>query len=273
MASKSNLSSGGAAEFSRFRSRNDQRKMILKVIVWLVALVLLTGTAAIACKLFFSVETIVVDGTGHYSFSEITEACGLEKGQIIFGISEKKMNQILTERFSFVRSITVEKQYPSTVVITVEEEEPEFYFEMKGEYYLITRSLKVLEYFEYEEKLNTRYPDAMRISLPVVSKAVVSDVLEFESAAKSRHTDEVLTMLAGSRLFDGLTQINLSDRFDICIEFEDRIVIHMGSATDFEEKLDLVLGMIHAYSDEATGTLYAENVQQGIAQIKDPAKE
>lgn len=263
-------SSSGAAEFSRFRSKNAHRTTLSKLIVWGIILLLLIGAAVAACKIFFSIETIVVDGTGYYSFKEVTDACGLKKGQIIFAVSEKKINRILTDRFAFVRSVKVEKQYPTTLVITLEEEQPEFYFEMDGEYCLVTRSLKVLDHFEHEEALTTRYPDAMKILLPTVSRAIETEQVVFAQASKSRHTDEVLTLLAESRLMEGVTSIDLSDRFDITLGYEDRIVIRMGSATDFEEKLDLALGMIKAYSDEATGVLYAENVEQGIAQIRDP---
>lgn len=266
-------SNSGAAEFSRFRLNNERRSLILKIITWGVVALLLIGMAAAACKLFCSIETIVVDGTGHYSFIQITEACGLEKGEIIFTVSEKKLNRLLTERFAFIRSVSVEKQYPSTVIITIEEEIPEFYFEMSGEYFLVTRSLKVLERFEHEEALLGRYPDTMKILIPTVSRAVLAEPVGFAVAARSRHTDEVLTMLASSRLMEGITSIDLSDRFDITLGYENRIELHMGSATDFEEKLDLALGMIMAYSDEATGVLYAENVEQGIAQIRDPQAE
>ncbi len=265
--------SGGAAEFSRFRSKNAQHRMIRRVIIWVIVVLLLVTAAAAACKLFFSIETIVVDGTGHYSFVEVTEACGLEKGQLIFTVSEKKLNSILTDRFAFIREVKVEKQYPTTLVITLEEELPEFYFEMGGEYFLVTRSLKVLDRFEHEEQLLTRYPDVMEVLLPTVSRAIETEQVSFAVAAKSRHTDEVLTLLAESRLMEGITSIDLSDRFDIKIGYEDRILIRMGSATDFEDKLDLAMGMIKAYSEEATGVLYAENVEQGVAQIRDPQKE
>lgn len=266
-------SSGGAAEFTRFRSKNAYRTMITKVFVWIIAVLLLLAAVIVAAKLFFSIDVIVVDGTGHYSFTEITQACGIEKGQLMFGVSEKKLNSILTDQFAFVRSVKVKKDYPSTIYIEIEEETPEFYFEMNGEYFLVTRGLKVLDHFEHEEALTSRYPDVMQVLLPTVSRAVVTEQVAFAVASKSRHTDEVLTQLAESRLMEGVTSIDLSDRFDITLGYEDRIVIHMGSATDFADKLDLALGMIKAYSEEATGVLYAENIEQGIAQIDDPQQE
>lgn len=273
MPNQSGSSSGGAAEFSRFRSKNAWRRTALKVTIWTVVVLLLMIVSFVACKLFFSIETIVVDGTGHYNFTQVTEACDLKKGQLIFAVSEKKLSGILTEKFAFIRSVKVEKQYPTTVVITIEEELPEFYFEIKGEYFLVTRSLKILDQFEYKEELITRYPQVMEVILPTVSRAIVCKQVDFALASKSRHTDEVLTQLAESRLMEGITKIDLSDRFDITLGYEDRIEIHMGSATDFTDKLDLALGMIKAYSDEATGVLYAEDVQQGIAQIDDPNRE
>lgn len=268
-----NESSGSSAEITRFRSQDQRRKLILQIVIWLVAAVLLIAALFAACKYFFSIETIVVDGTGHYSFTEITEACSLEKGQMLLTVSEKKISQTLTDRFAFVRSVSVDKQYPSTIVITIDEELPEFYFEMSGEYFLVTRSLKVLDRFALEDKLLERYPEVMRVLIPQPSRVIVGEQVGFATASKSRHTDEVLTMLAASRLMDGITAIDLSDRFDITIVYEDRITVRMGSATDFEDKLDLSLAMIKSYSDKATGVLYAEDAEKGIAQITDPERE
>lgn len=263
----------GAAEFTRFQSQSAQRNVIVKLLVWLIVLLFLAVAALVFGKMLFSLETIVIDGTDHYSYKQILKETGVREGDVIFFLSEKRLNQKLTERFAYIKSVKLEKQYPSTVILTLEEEEPAFYFEMQGEYYLLTCSLRVLERYRDEAKLLEEAPDVQYIQIPTVSRCVVSDALEFAEDSRSRHTDEALTMLTESRLYEGVTEINFSDRFDLTIVYEDRLEIHFGSFKDYAYKLDLALGMIHAYSDKAVGTLEiiydADDELKGIATVQE----
>lgn len=267
----------GAAEFTRFHSQNEKRTFILKIAVWLLIFLFIIVAAFLFGKNIFSLKTIVVNGSEHYTYTQILSASELSQGQLIFFVSEKNLNEVLGDRFAYVRSVKVEKQYPSTVVITIEEEVPEFYFEMQGEYYLLSRDLKVLERFWDSDKLIESTPDAQYIEIPEVSRAVVCESLEFALESKSRHTDEALVLLAESRLYEGVTSIDFSNRFDMTLVFENRLEIHLGSFEDYEYKLDLALGMIHAYSEEATGKLEivydTDGELTGIATVQDPKKE
>lgn len=266
-----------AAEFTRFHSQNDKRNLVLKTVVWLVAMLLIVIVALAFGKMLFSLETIVVDGTGHYSYTQILKAVGLEKGDIIFFVSEKKLNQKLVRDFAYIRSVEVEKQYPNTITITIEEEEPQYYFELQEEYFLLSAELRVLDRYYDEEKLLEFAPDAQLVKLPTVSRAVVSDWLEFASDSASRHTDEALSYLADSRLYAGVTSVDFSNRFDMIIVYENRLEIHLGSFQDYPYKLDLALGMIHAYSETANGKMEiiynADGELQGIASVTDSASD
>ena len=260
-----------AAEFTRFHSQNDKRNIYLKFGVWLIAILLIAVVALAFGKMLFSVETIVVDGTAHYSYTQILKAAGLEKGDIIFFVSEKKLNQTLVNNFAYVRSVKVEKQYPSTVTITIEEEVPQYYIELQKEYFLLSAELRVLGRYYDEQKLLEFSPDVQFIELPDVSRAVVANWLVFASESNSRHTQEALTYLADSRVYDGVSNVDFSNRFDLTITYDNRLEIHMGSFTDFAYKLDLALGMIHAYPDTATGKLEiiynADGELEGIATV------
>lgn len=267
----------GAAEFTRFQSSSEKRAFIVKIAVWIFIFLFLLVVAFWFCSRLFSLKTIVVDGSSHYSYTQILEAGDISEGDLIFFVSEDDLETVLTDQFAYVRSVKLEKEYPDTLVITIEEEEPEFYFEMQGEYFLLNRQLKVLDRFSSAAKLQETAPDARFVLIPEVSRAVVCKPLEFVQISKSRHTDEALNMLVDSRMYEGLTEIDFSNRFDMKLVYEDRMEICLGSFEDFAYKLDLALGMIHAYSEEAFGKMEiiydADGELQGIATVQDPAKE
>ncbi len=267
----------GAAEFTRFQSSSEKRAFIVKITVWIFIFLFLLVIAFWFGSKLFSVKTIVVDGSSHYGYTQILEAGEVSEGELIFFVSENKLNTVLTDQFAYVRSVRLEKEYPGTLVITIEEEEPEFYFEMQGEFFLLSRELKVLERFASSAKLLEIAPNARFILIPEVSRAVVCKPLEFVLESKSRHTDEALDMLVSSRIYEGLTAIDFSNRFDMKLIYEDRLEICLGSFEDFAYKLDLALGMIHAYSDEAFGSMEiiydSDGELRGIATVQDPLAE
>ncbi|MBQ8289185.1 MAG: FtsQ-type POTRA domain-containing protein [Clostridia bacterium] len=266
-----------AAEFTRFQSASEKRSFVMKIVVWVFIFLFLLVVAFWFGRNLFSLKTIVVNGSEHYSYTQILSAGNISKGDLIFSVSENDLDRELTEQLAYVRSVKVEKEYPGTVVITLEEETPEFYFEMQGEYFLLSRELKVLERFATSEKLLEIAPDVQFVQIPEVSRAVVCEPLQFALDSKSRHTDEALNMLVASRIYEGLSEIDFSDRFDMILVYENRLEISLGSFEDFAYKLDLALGMIHAYSEEAVGTfdiIYdADGELKGIATVNDPLEE
>ncbi len=270
----SNNRSGGVAEYDRFRATNAKRTIILKVIVWLLISIFLVAVALFFGSRLFSVKNIIVDGLQHYTYTQILEAGNLSKGKVLFWVSEKKLSDSIMGKYAYIKSVRIEKQYPDTITITLEEEEPQFYIEIQGEYFLLTRSLKVLERYYNEAKLLEAAPDVQFICVPTVARAVVCNQLEFAEISKSRHTDEALDMLLKSRLYFGVTEIDFSNRFDMIITYEDRLEIHLGSFEEFDAKLDLALGMVHAYSKQATGKLEIifnmDHELRGVATVNDP---
>ena len=266
-----------AAEFTRFQSTSEKRSFIMKIVVWVFIFLFLLGIAFWFGTKLFSLKTIVVNGSEHYSYQQILRVGEIEKGDLIFTVSEDQLNSVLREQFAYIRSVEVKKEYPGTVIITIKEEKPEFYFELQNEYYLVNRELKVLGRFATADKLLEDAPSAQLIKIPEVSKAIVCEAVTFASESRSRHTDEALLYLVNSRIYEGVTEVDFSNRFDMVLVYDQRIEISLGSFTDFAYKLDLVLGMIHAYSDEAVGNfsvIYdADGELKGIAMVNDPLAE
>ena len=266
------------AEYDRFQAENAKRSVILKIAIWLLIVVFMLVVALFFGTRLFAVKYIIVDGLDHYTYSQVLDVGDLSKGKVLLFISENKLSNQLMEKFAYIKSVKLEKQYPDTITITLEEETPQFYIEIQGEYFLLTRSLKVLERYHNEAKLIEAAPEVQYIKVPTVARAVVCKQLEFASESKARHTEEALSLLLDSRLYSGVTAIDFSNRFDMTIVYDNRLEIHLGSFKEYDAKLDLVLGMVHTYSKKATGKLEivfdTDDELRGIATVQDPeAKE
>lgn len=263
-----------AAEFDRFHATNENKSVALKVFIWTSIMLFILAVAFFFCCRLFAVQNIIVNGLDHYTYTQILDAGNLSEGKVLFLISEKRLSSALMEKYAYIKSVKLEKQYPDTITITLESEEPQFYIEIQDEFFLLTKSLKVLGRYNNEAKLLEAAPDVQFIKIPTVARAVVCKPIEFAEISKSRHTDEALDLLLKSRLHSGVTDIDFSNCFDMTVLYENRLEIHLGSYKEFNAKLDLALGMIHAYSNQASGKLEiifnSDGELQGVATVQDP---
>ncbi|MGM9637546.1 MAG: cell division protein FtsQ/DivIB [Eubacteriales bacterium] len=256
--------------FSDFTDRNKRRHSIKTMLIVVSVIVILLVFVILIVHKFFRVKDIVVDGVSYYDYATILEKAEVEKGQIIFGVSEKTVREKLIAALPHVRSVELELRFPSGVYIEIEEEVPAYYFEMAGEYFVINEEMKVLDRFLTQDKLLSVYPDLMAISIPEVSSAITAQKVLFVTEFSSKHTDDALYALRHWERFDQITEINLENRFELSICYQDRILVKFGSYTDFSGKLRLLEEMIDYYDGDVHGTFSVSDVEKGIAWIDKP---
>lgn len=259
--------------FGDFSEQNRVGRTLTTVFVVVGVIIMLVIFTVIVLRMFFSVDTIIIDGVDHYSYEKLLEIAGVSKGETIFGFSEDKISDRLVSALPYVRSVKVELEFPSTVKMTVEEEVPAYAFEMDGEFFLISSEMKVLDRYQSQKALTDENPDIMLVKIPTVGRAISGDILVFRSEFDSKHTDDVLAALVEWERYDRITDIDLSNRFDLTLVYEDRFVLKFGTYVDFSDKLALAEKMIDYYSDTASGTLILSDVDKGIAQIDDEGED
>lgn len=253
--------------FGDFSEQNRVGRGITTAIVVCGVIVLLVIFFAVILHMFFRVDTIIIDGVDHYGYEKILEVAKVAKGDSIFTFSEKKLADRLKSGLPYVKEVEVELDFPSSVHILLTEELPSYYFEMDGEFFLITDEMKVLDGFASEKALIDDAGEVMRVEIPTVRRAISGEKVEFVSEFDSKHTDDVLTALNKWERYAKITEIDLSNRFELRLVYEGRFTLELGSYTDFAEKLTLAERMIDHYPDETSGTLVLSDVERGIAQI------
>lgn len=253
--------------FSDFSDKNRRSHSFKRLLVIFSVILILAVFAALIVHRFFRVEEIVVDGLSYYDYQTLISSADVDKGQIIFTVSESKIRESLKKNLPHVKDVTVEFTLPSSVYITVEEEGADFYFEMQGEYFVINREMKILDRYQSIEALLVDYPRLMTVSIPAVKSAITGQNVQFASAFDSKHTDDVLLALSDWDRYDHVTMIDFSNRFSLKIRYMDRFEVDFGSFSDFPDKLRLLEEMIDYYDEDTKGTLSVRDVQKGIAWI------
>ena len=221
---------------------------------------------------FFKISTIIVDGTEKYSYNDILKCAELEVGDVIFTVSEKNVKEKLKNKFPFIKSVEIDKTYPGTVNILIIEETPLFYLEFEEEYYVLTSSLKVLERYTELEALRTAYPMLKPIKTTEVYKIIAPREVEFAEQKDLKYISSVLTEFSEWKDFENIDSIDISNKFNITVSYDNRITVNFGNRYDFDTKLNMAGAIIGTYSGSATGTVNVKNIEEGIARIEDPEK-
>ena len=257
------------AAFTSLENKSRIKRNIGIATVLLLILILIFTLAIFVLNTYFDIDSIIVDGTDKYSYLEICENLGFEEGDIIFFVSEKKVEENLMRVFPFIASVEIVKNYPSSINIIIYEENPLFYVRGDGEYYVLTNELKVLERYESLPDLTAACPELKELKSPEIYKIIAPEKVVFKNPRDLRYLREFLVELSSWEGFAKTDHIDISEKFDITIEYDGRITIMFGNRYDLEDKLNIASAMISSYPENAQGIFDISNVEESIARMTD----
>ena len=108
-------------ENNKTRKRRGKKKSA----VYLVTVaVIMTAAVAVAMSMFFLVSEISVKGNEYYTSEEIIAASEIDSGNSIFLIDGSKTKETILDKLPYVDDISVERELPGNVYITVTESYP-----------------------------------------------------------------------------------------------------------------------------------------------------
>lgn len=254
----------------RQRRREARRKKIIFVFGIVLFLVMLVVVVFVFSKFFFSVRTITVKCGEIYGEQEILDACGVEKGSILFTVDTDEVSSAIQSSLPFVISASVTRDYPGTLVISVKETKAEFCFEIADQYVIVSKELKVLDLTDSRKALEKRYGKLVTVEMPSLRNAVVGKQLEFEDPRDAEFIPELLYMLDMCGMRDQIYSIDARVRFAIELNYLDIFTVKLGNTSDFESKLLFAKNIIESFDEGTKGTINVEDPDKGFAIVDKP---
>ncbi len=213
----------------RRRSGNYILYYLMAGIVAIVVFVILANT------LLFNCSTIEAEGYERYTAEEIAAASGISVGENLMHIDAAKAEENIVSSLAYIDMAKVTKKYPTRIIITVTEAEKWFCVYQDGVTAAISRGGKVLEYCAANGLVTVKGFEAE--SLEVGGRLV--SVIE----GKNDTPAEIMTAAEKAGL-NKITEIDLTDRFDIKILYDNRITLEIGNVTDIDSKLTVGAAII-----------------------------
>ena len=229
------------------RRRSGSRKLYyLMLLVFIFA-----AGAALSMTVFFQIEGIEVVGFDRYNRDHIIEVSGIEPGDNLLRLNVSQIEQDIIYAFPYIASVHVRRRFPPRVELVVAEYDPEIVISENGELALITLQGKILDRGQ-----RVTPPEG----IPVVSGLRLESYRpgQILSSPDNPHNRERIVMLrylfdaAQSVDFLPITNVDVSDRLNMRILHEDRLVLELGSEADLEYKLTFLHHVIENYVEPET---------------------
>lgn len=220
--------------------------------------------ALLSVNVFFGLnaQNIQVSGTDLYTAEQIQFVGGMADGQNLIRLNTDFIANRLKKSLVYVDDVTVEKHYPDSLSVTITQAKEAADIKTKSGWCTVSQSGRVLS--ANPERVNTKLPE------------VVGYELKSETAGdKAESTDAQKTEILGD-LFDrmnslgmkNIKKIDITDRTDIKLNYDNRIEIQLGSSVDLDIKLTYIKTVLDKGLPKSyEGTLRYNGIDSGISAI------
>lgn len=233
--------------FGKLNDKKIRRRVVFILAVSLLVILLTAVFAAVCLTLFFRVDSVYVTGCERYDHSELIALSGIVPEMSIYEPDASAVEDEITLNYPYVKSVKLVRHLPSEIELRVSEDEPYYYMEIGGEFFVLSENLRVLERLEHDNGLNEA--GLKKIVTPPVTYAVVGRHLRFKDPAEDANVKSLLASFRLSHVYDMLDLINISDKYGVYVIYGGQFKVVFGKYTDMDLKLLLVDGIIREMED------------------------
>jgi len=200
-------------------------------------IVILLGIALTAIVLvFFKVNDIKVENsiTSMYTGNQIETASGIIKGQNIFSIKKKDITANILRALPYIGEVTIRRRLPNTVVLVVSETTDYVSIPYRGGYLIVSLDMRILsDTYIVSQGIPTVYGITPENFIP-------GQKLQARDPSTQEALSSLLNLVEEYGWIGRVTAINVRDKLEVYMVYEDRILIRFGSIAKLDYKFELL---------------------------------
>lgn len=254
------------------KKKNRRRRRRATTIV--VLLFIIVGVV-LSMTVFFRVDNIEVRGSlMQYTKQEIVKASGITEGMNLFRFSAKDREKEIWSKLPYIETVEIRRSLPGTVIIEVTESTGLLAVRYSGGCVVMSPSLKILEI--------TSVPPvgAIEVTGLVPDDPASGSQLETEQTENAEFLKTLVSVLDIYDLLDKVTLIDVSDKLNYSLVYDDRFFVMIGTANNADYKINMLSEVVlHKLSETDTGYIDISTAGKAIykrgalAQDEDPPEE
>lgn len=230
------------------RKRKRRRRRHTSLYIFLVILMVIGIGVLLSVTLLFNIKKIVVKGDVDYKNEDIINVSGISNGDNLVRLDSKKASDNILASMIYIESADIDKQYPGTLVINVSRCISTAYVECEEGFLIVSAKGKILDKVkEMSEQL-----------LIIKGFEPVNETPGTYLQSADRQKDDIVTEFlenSGEEKKHKITSVDMTDKYDITVVYENRITFEMGNSNDISYKLNLAGTVLDEISDDKKGTM------------------
>ncbi len=244
-------------DISQIREKKvaNARRRTTVIIVALLLALFVAGMLYVTLA-FFGLEQINVYGSNRYLSSDVTAATGYTDKTNLFYLSGDKLAQTLEKEFPYIEQLRVEKDFPHTLNLYVTEAKEDFITGTDGNYFVLSEKMKVLA------KRPTVTDDLTFLIYESEKEQVMGTQFAYNKNIDGEVLSSVMAALKKAGIASRVTEIDLTDKFNIAVTYDGRIRIKLGTYEDIETKILFAARIVTEKAADVRGTLYATSTEK-----------
>lgn len=238
-------------------SKKKKRRNIVISIV-LIAIILVLGFYVCSENLFFVKSVDIKDKTEDnefvgqfpYTEEEMLEGLGLRTGVGLYDFDASEAETSAKYNLPYIKQIKVSRRWPSTIVAKTVLEIPEYYVSVDDDLYIVADNLKVLEKTSSPEKIELM--TLIHLECKNIHSCIVGEKLGVSEDIE-KIIYELEQKLGENNVKNQITSINLSDKFNLSINYGTRYIVKLGDSKSLGTKIEFMKRIIEDRTDDISG--------------------
>lgn len=214
----------------------------------------------------FKIKAINVVGESPYTVQEIIDKAGIENGDNLLFVSSGKIESSLMKEFPYIKSVSLRKNLPGTLQIEIIPLEITTSIESEGLWLYTSTNGKIAGSASnpVEESVKVR-------GLPTENKQPGEYIEITDENAKMAYLEVMSTVIEHGSLAK-CKGIDLTDIYNITLNYENRITIKIGNVSDLSYKVGYALDLIEKgqIGEDEKGTLDVSTAKENGRGIFSP---
>lgn len=245
---------------TRPRTRRRRRNLTLYYLMIFTVCVILF--LILARTVLFNINEYDVTGCEIYTPEAVLSAGDLYEGRNMYGINIEKTRQKIKDTLIYVEDVNLRRKLPDKFIVEVTEATAYACVEYENRYAIITQSGR---YLEAEQT-------SPRDGLILIKGMELKDVAlaqEFTSRDDTKKTIILDLLNAIHENCEGdITEIDITDRTNIMMVWQNRIIVDFGSSLDYDYKLRYIKTIIEdSLEPDAEGEIIYHSSAAGASFI------
>ena len=221
-------------ELRERRKKKGGSNVVYYVMTAILAVIIFS---ILSVTVLFNADRIVIEGESDYSDEQIITASGLEGTENLVRLNTAGIPERILDKLVTLDSVKVDKVFPSTIKITVERSVPMAEFYYGGKNYVISHIGRVMQ-------IDSSKADCMQIlGYKPAESVIVGGFITAEDPEQDKLIAEISAAVEKAEI-DNITTVDISDSLSIVMTYDDRVVIHLGSILQIDEKMRIIRELV-----------------------------